>query len=94
MIEGRFVPGEWCIEILNEDGGYEAVAFFRGPKAREQANAYARDRFGEFDETLTDDDPAVMLTATAGDLRRGKLAAPRRAVRRRGSRPNSSAQRT
>jgi hypothetical protein len=52
VIEGRFVPGEWHIEILKEGGGYEAVTFLRGPDAREQAITYARDRFGEFDETL------------------------------------------
>ena len=52
VIEARFVPGEWCVEILREDGGYKAVSFFRGAEARERAIDYARDRFGEFDETL------------------------------------------
>jgi hypothetical protein len=46
----RFVPGEWCVETLNKDGGYQVVMFFRGPKARAQAIAYGRDHFGEFEE--------------------------------------------
>jgi hypothetical protein len=46
----RFVPGEWSVEKMDKDGGYEPVMFFRGPKAREQAIAHARDRFGQFDE--------------------------------------------
>jgi hypothetical protein len=91
VIEGRFVPGEWCIEISNEDGVYEAVTFFRGSNARERAIDHARDRFSKTLKPDTDAEPAATLTATMGDLRRGKVPAPRRATHRRGSRPSGSA---
>ena|SRR5215469_8276909 len=106
VVEGRFVPGEWCIEIANEDGGYETVTFFRGPEARERAITHARDRFGEFDETLkptTDAEPGATLAAAAGDLRREKLRSRHkgnsgvnqtRAAPRRGSPPSGSGRNT
>ena len=49
-VEDRFVPREWRIETMNENGRYETVLIFRGANARENAIAYARRRFSTFEE--------------------------------------------
>lgn len=67
VVESCFVPGEWCIEVSNEEDAYDAVMFFRGSDARERAIDYARDGFGEFDELkpTIDAEPGATL-ATNG----------------------------
>jgi hypothetical protein len=50
VFEDRENPGDWRVEKMDDDGGYEAVDVFTGPDAREQAILYAERRFGEYDE--------------------------------------------
>jgi aryl-alcohol dehydrogenase-like predicted oxidoreductase len=50
VFEDREIPGNWRVEKMNEDGGYEVVKVFTGPDAREQTRRYAEREFGEFDE--------------------------------------------
>lgn len=42
--------GDWRVEKMDEDGGYECVEIFAGPNARQRAIDYAQHRFGDFDE--------------------------------------------
>jgi hypothetical protein len=46
VFEDRTITGAWCVEKMNEDGGYEVFAIFAGPNARQNAIAYARQLFG------------------------------------------------
>lgn len=46
----RETPGNWRVEKMDEDGGYEVVKVFTGADARQQAIEYARREFGAFDE--------------------------------------------
>ena len=50
VIEDSAMPGEWRIEAIKEAGRYETVQIFHGANARMLAIAYARCRFGTFDE--------------------------------------------
>lgn len=50
VFEDRETPGNWRVEKLDEDGGYEVVEVFTGPDAGQQAIRYADQRFGVFDE--------------------------------------------
>jgi hypothetical protein len=50
VFEDRETPGNWRVEKMDEDGGYEAVKVFTGPDARRQAIRYAEREFGVFDE--------------------------------------------
>jgi hypothetical protein len=40
VFEDRQIPGRWCVELSDDNGGRE-VAVFSGPNARERAVAYA-----------------------------------------------------
>jgi hypothetical protein len=48
--EDRETPGNWRVEKMDEDGGYDVVKVFTGPDAREQAIRYAEREFGSYDE--------------------------------------------
>jgi hypothetical protein len=37
VFEDRETPGNWRVEKMDEDGGYEVVKVFTGPDARQQA---------------------------------------------------------
>ena len=50
VFEDRETPGNWRVEKMDEDGGYDAVKVFTGPDARQQAIRYAEREFGAFDE--------------------------------------------
>ena len=50
VFEDRETPGNWRVEKMDQDGGYDAVLVFSGPAAREQAIRCAEERFGAFDE--------------------------------------------
>jgi hypothetical protein len=50
VFEDRETPGNWRVEKMDEDGGYEVVKVFTGPEARQQAIQYAEREFGTFDE--------------------------------------------
>jgi len=43
------VPGQWCVEWVDEDGNTEVEAF-TGHDARRQALRYAMQKFGYFQE--------------------------------------------
>ena len=43
VFEDRITPGDWRVEKMDEDGGYEEVKVFTGPHARWQAIRYAAD---------------------------------------------------
>jgi hypothetical protein len=45
VFEGRETPGNWRVEKMDEDGGYEVVKVFTGPEARQQAIQYAEREF-------------------------------------------------
>ena len=49
VFKDRAVPGNWRVEKMDEDGGYE-VAVFRGGDARARAIRYADREYGDFDE--------------------------------------------
>ena len=44
VFEDRETPGDWRVEKLNADGGYDAVKVFTGPDAWLQAIRYALGR--------------------------------------------------
>ena len=50
VFEDRETPGNWRVEKMDEDGGYQVVKVFTGPDARQQAIQYAEREFGAFDE--------------------------------------------
>jgi hypothetical protein len=50
VFEDRETPGNWRVEKMDEDGGYEVVKVFTGPHARRNAIRYAKQRFAEYDE--------------------------------------------
>jgi hypothetical protein len=50
VFEDRAVPGNWRVEKMDEDGGYDVVKVFTGPDARDQAIRYAMQEFGDYDE--------------------------------------------
>ena len=50
VFEDRETAGNWRVEKMDEDGGYEAVKVFSGPDARDQAIRYAKHEFGDYDE--------------------------------------------
>jgi hypothetical protein len=50
VFEDRETPGNWRVEKMNEDGGYEAVKVFTGSRARLEAIKYTHREFGEFVE--------------------------------------------
>ena len=50
VFEDRETPGNWRVEKMDEDGGYDAVKVFTGPDARERAIRYAELEFGDYDE--------------------------------------------
>ena len=50
VFEDRETPGNWRVEKMDEDGGYEAGKVLTGPDARQQAIRYAEREFGAFDE--------------------------------------------
>jgi hypothetical protein len=52
VFEDREVPGQWRVVKMDEDGGSEADEIFIGFDAREQAIAYARERFEDYDEVM------------------------------------------
>ena len=52
--EDRETPGNWRVEKMDEDGGYEVIEVFTGPDARQQAIEYAEREFGTFDEIRLD----------------------------------------
>ena len=47
VFEDRERPGDWRVEKMDEDGGYDVVKVFTGPDAREKAIRYAEREFGE-----------------------------------------------
>jgi hypothetical protein len=50
VFEDRVVPGQWRVEKMGADGGYDCLKIFSGPHAREQAMTYAGARYeGDFD---------------------------------------------
>jgi len=49
VFEDRITPGEWRVEKMDEDGGYEEVKVFTGPDARWHAIRYAADKYDVFD---------------------------------------------
>src|SRR5438270_12116895 len=49
VFEDRETPGNWRVEKMDEDGGYDVVKVFTGPDAREQAIRYAERGLGIFD---------------------------------------------
>jgi hypothetical protein len=50
VFKDRAVPGNWRVEKMDEDGGYDVVKVFAGPDARDQAIRYAVQEFGDYDE--------------------------------------------
>jgi hypothetical protein len=50
VFKDREVSGNWRVEKMDYDGGYEVVKVFTGPNAREQAIQFAEREFGVFDE--------------------------------------------
>jgi hypothetical protein len=50
VFEDRITPGDWRIEKMDGDGGYEVVKVFTGSDAREQAIPYAKREFGVYHE--------------------------------------------
>ena len=50
VFEDRETAGNWRVEKMDNDGGYEAVKVFSGPDARDQAIRYAKHEFGDYDE--------------------------------------------
>jgi hypothetical protein len=50
VLEDRETPGNWRVEKMEEDGGFEVVKVFTGPDARQHAIQYAEREFGTFDE--------------------------------------------
>ena len=50
VFEDRETAGNWRVEKMDNDGGYEAVKVFSGPDARDQAIRYAKQEFGDYDE--------------------------------------------
>ena len=49
VFEDRETPGNWRVEKMDEDGGYEVVKVFRGSLAQRRAIDYAAPEFGEYD---------------------------------------------
>jgi len=49
IFEDHQVPGQWCVEWVDEDGNTEVEAF-TGHDARRQALRYAMQKFGYFRE--------------------------------------------
>jgi hypothetical protein len=50
VFEDRETPGNWRVEKMDEDGGYQVVKVLTGPDARQHAIQYAEREFGAFDE--------------------------------------------
>ena len=50
VFEDRETAGNWRVEKMDNDGGYEAVKVFSGPDARDPAIHYAKQEFGDYDE--------------------------------------------
>lgn len=50
VFEDRITRGDWRVEKMDDDGGYEVVKVFAGSDAREQAIQYAERDFGVYDE--------------------------------------------
>ena len=50
VFQDREYQGNWRVEKMDEDGGYQCTVIFAGPNARQRAIDYARHRFGDFDE--------------------------------------------
>ena len=48
VFEDRITPGDWRVEKMDEDGGYEDIKVFTGPDARRQAIRYAANKYGVF----------------------------------------------
>jgi hypothetical protein len=49
VFEDRETPGNWRVEKMDDEGGYEVVKVFTGPDARQQAIRYAEREFGQQD---------------------------------------------
>jgi hypothetical protein len=49
-LEDRETPGDWRVEKMDANGGYEEMKVFTGPDALEQAVRYAQRWFGDCDE--------------------------------------------
>jgi hypothetical protein len=49
VFEDRITPGNWRVEKMESDGGYE-MKVFSAPDARQQAIRYADWQYGAFDE--------------------------------------------
>jgi len=45
VFEDRVNAGDWRVEKMDEDGGYEEVKVFTGPDARRQAIRYAAEKY-------------------------------------------------
>jgi hypothetical protein len=50
VFEDRITPGDWRVEKMDDDGGYEVVKVFTWSDPREQAIQYAEREFGVYDE--------------------------------------------
>ena len=50
VFQDREYQGNWRVEKMDEDAGYECTAIFAGPNARQRAIDYARHQFGDFEE--------------------------------------------
>jgi len=50
VFEDRETPGNWRVEKMDDDRGYQVVKMFTGPDARPQAIRYAEQGFGTYDE--------------------------------------------
>ncbi len=48
VFEDRITPGDWRVEKMDEDGGYEDIKVFTGPDARRHAIRYAANKYGVF----------------------------------------------
>lgn len=48
VFEDRKTPGDWRVELIDDDGGIE-VAIFSGPNARDRAIRYADGEYGRFE---------------------------------------------
>ena len=50
VFEDRETPGNWRVEKMDQDGGYEVVKVFTGTRARQSAIRFAEEKFGDYDE--------------------------------------------
>ena len=60
VFEDREIVGQWRVEKVDQEGGYE-VRIFTGPYARDQAIDYAKERYGTYlEKRMEPYSPAVI----------------------------------